>query len=473
MVSLFLTDKYVHKYPQRYYTYLLASHLKAMAVMAFSLWIMSKFVNPIAAPPDVLWGGFVLFVFTDILISIPYCRDIPEKSFQKTSPAVHEEETANDLSIDADHLKMASSLIDNQAYLKKIRPNLEKSFLDFIENNFPDLHNVTGDVLILDDINTTENQSIPTSVDLLIGTKRLNDVLRLNQFLQFCVKHTNMSGYFVLCYLPYENFKRNLKAHYTGPFYWITYIVHFVWYRAIPKIPYLEKLYFSPLFFWLDKIHLAVVKKRNRALAKAEVWGRLSFFGMNIIAESEGDHELYIISQRVSQPIQNKIPSFYMITALEKVGLDGEVIHTHKIRTMYPFSEFLQKRIFEDNGLTVTGKFADDFRLTDYGRLLRKYWLDELPQIFDWLRGDVKLIGMRATSSHFLSLYPKELYDLYVQIKPGLIPPIFNEKTNGFDQIVEIELTYLKSYWIHPFRTDIRYFFKTFIDIVFKGVRSK
>jgi lipopolysaccharide/colanic/teichoic acid biosynthesis glycosyltransferase len=159
--------------------------------------------------------------------------------------------------------------------------------------------------------------------------------------------------------------------------------------------------------------------------------------------------------------------------ALEKVGLGGTIIRMHKIRTMYPFSEFLQKRIFEDHGLASTGKFADDFRLTEYGKFIRKYWLDEVPQVFDWLRGDVKLVGMRATSPHFLSLYPKELYDLYIQIKPGLIPPIFDENTNGFDQIVQVELTYLQRYWEHPFLTDVKYFFKTFTDIVIRGIRSK
>lgn len=208
-------------------------------------------------------------------------------------------------------------------------------------------------------------------------------------------------------------------------------------------------------------------------LSKAEAWGRLSFYGMRVIAESEGDGEVYLVAQRVALPVQNKIPSYYPIVALEKVGLDGKIIRMHKIRTMHPFSEFLQKRIFEDHGLLSTGKFANDFRVAEIGKFLRKYWLDELPQIFDWLRGDVKLVGIRATSPHFLSLYPKEFYDLYIQIKPGLIPPIFSESTNSFKQIVEIEFTYLKSYWEHPIRTDIRYFIRTLIDIVFKGVRSK
>jgi lipopolysaccharide/colanic/teichoic acid biosynthesis glycosyltransferase len=291
--------------------------------------------------------------------------------------------------------------------------------------------------------------------------------------MQDCTERISMGGYFIIRYLEYENFKKNLKTRYKGTFYWVAFILHFLWYRAIPKIPWLEKLYFTSLLSWLDTIHLSFIKKRNRALSKAEVWGRLSFYGMNVLTESEGDSDRYIIAQRVALPVQNKIPSFYFIASLEKVGLEGKSIYTHKIRTMYPFSEFLQKRIFDDHGLAATGKFANDFRLTDYGRIMRKFWLDELPQIFDWLRGDIKLVGMRATSRHFLSLYPKELYDLYIQIKPGLIPPIFDEKTSGFDQIVEVEYTYLQRYWEQPIQTDICYFFQTFRDIVFRGVRSK
>jgi len=214
------------------------------------------------------------------------------------------------------------------------------------------------------------------------------------------------------------------------------------------------------------------MKRRNRALVKAEVWGRLSYCGMNVIAELAADDEIFLIAQRVAPPVEGRKTSYYAIVPLERVGLDGGVIYAHKIRTMFPFSEFLQKRIFEDHGLGSTGKFKNDFRLTEYGNFLRKYWLDELPGIFDWLRGDVKLVGIRATSRHYLSLYPKNFYDLYIQTKPGLVPPIFDESTNGFDQIVQVDLRYLESYREHPFRTDVRYLTQTFTDIVFRGIRS-
>jgi lipopolysaccharide/colanic/teichoic acid biosynthesis glycosyltransferase len=120
-----------------------------------------------------------------------------------------------------------------------------------------------------------------------------------------------------------------------------------------------------------------------------------------------------------------------------------------------------------------TGKFKNDFRLTEYGKWLRRYWLDELPQLYDWLRGDIKLSGLRATSPHYLSLYPTDFIDLYIRVKPGLVPPLFNESTQGFDQVVAVELEYLEKYIESPLRTDWMCLWATFQDIVFKGVRSK
>jgi lipopolysaccharide/colanic/teichoic acid biosynthesis glycosyltransferase len=473
MISVFFTDKYVHKYPQRYFTYLIASHIKAAMIMSFFLFIICMFASSRNVPPDVLWAGFLLFVFIDAIASVPRRRDILDKQSTDVTDSPDNNNVANYKSYDSGCIYSSLSLGDSQAVINKIPHKLDISLVEFIKKNLPYQINGAGEVVVIDDINTKDPVSKSASVNLLIGRTCINDVLRLNHYFQFCTELISMGGYFVIRYLPFENYKKNLMARYKGAFYWIAFILHFIWYRAIPKIPWLEKLYFTPLLSWLDTIHLSFVKRRNRPLSKAEVWGRLSFWGMEVCAESSGNDELFIIAQRIARPVQNKVPSFYMIAALEKVGLKGQIIHTHKIRTMYPFSEFLQQRVFEDHGLAATGKFANDFRLTDYGSFLRKYWLDELPQIFDWLRGDIKLVGLRATSQHFLSLYPKEFYDLYIQIKPGLIPPIFDENTNGFDQIVDVELRYLKSYWEQPIQTDIRYFCKTFTDIIFRGVRSK
>lgn len=471
ILAVFLTDKYVHKYPQRYFTYLIASQLKFAVIMGVFLWVMGRIAGPLAAPSEVLWTGYGIFVFSDTFASVPRRRDILGHLSPEEMPSLRTENIADDRSSDLSYADTGLPSVDKQTILNRIRSDLDKPIIEFIEKNLPDLQGGNGDVLVLDDIIKTDTQYTPVS--LLIGRTPINDVHRLNQFMQFCTERIAMGGYFFLRYMPLENMVKSFKNRYPVPLYWAVYAHHFLWYRAIPKIQWLDRLYFSPIFSWVDTLHLKIAKKRNRALSKAEVWGRLSFWGMRVHVESKGDGELYIIAQRITSAVQNKIPSYYTVASLEKVGLEGKIIRTHKIRTMFPFSEFLQERIFEDHGLAPTGKFANDFRLTGLGKFLRKYWLDELPQIFDWLRGDIKLVGMRATSRHFLSLYPKELYDLYIQIKPGLVPPIFGESTKGFDQIVEVELTYLKSYWEQPIRTDVRYFFRTFTDIVFRGVRSK
>jgi hypothetical protein len=54
-ISVGVTDKYVHKYPQRYFSYLISSHLKAAMIMAFFLLILGWIVGFSLAPPIVLW----------------------------------------------------------------------------------------------------------------------------------------------------------------------------------------------------------------------------------------------------------------------------------------------------------------------------------------------------------------------------------------------------------------------------------
>ena len=471
--AVYLTDKYVHKYPQRYITYLIASHLKAAVMMAFFIWLISVIADSQIAPINILWTSFALFVLVDAFASIPYRQDKLSKQPSSSNTSSSKITSAYNQQGESSSATTELCMINTQAILNSIRPELTCAEFGFIEKQIPDQQGTISDVLILDDITDVDDPCESIQVGLIFGRTRINDVLRLNRFLQYCAKRITMGGFLVIRYVPFENFKEGIRRRYPGALYWLVITLHFVWFRGIPKIPWLDRLYFSSTMSWLDKINLSITRKRNRALPKAETWGRLAFCGMDVVAESSGDGELCVIAQRVSPPVSNKRPSYYPVVSLEKVGLDGGTIRLYKLRSMYPFSEFLQKRIFEDHGLTATGKFSRDFRLTDFGTFLRKYWLDELPQILDWLRGDVKLVGMRATSQQFLSLYPKELYDLYIQIKPGLIPPIFDETSSGFDHIVDVELTYLRDYWDHPIRSDIRYFVQTFNDIVFRGVRSK
>ncbi len=59
---------------------------------------------------------------------------------------------------------------------------------------------------------------------------------------------------------------------------------------------------------------------------------------------------------------------------------------------MHPYSEYLQEYILERNGLDKGGKFKGDFRITGWGKILRRYWLDELLMIINLFKGDLKIV---------------------------------------------------------------------------------
>jgi lipopolysaccharide/colanic/teichoic acid biosynthesis glycosyltransferase len=467
--AVYLTDKYRHKYPQRYYPYLAAAHLKSAVVMVVAVLLIRVVAGPTRAPWDVLLLSLLIFVVSDAVISMLRRRVAPKAPRQLGATPAMPPGTSRDGTAE----RIAEvEVIDTPAALAQLAPQLPRHLAEFVRSHLPEQRGSVSKAVVLDDMPQDGSAAAADSAGLLVGTTPLNHVRRLNLFLDYCTRRLAMGGYIVLTYTPLEDVTAALRRRFPGFLYWPAFILHFTWYRAMPKIPWLDKLYFSSTLAWIDKLLLRATKRRNRVLSKAEVWGRLAFYGMEVVAEQPGNGGSHLIARRVSPPVANRKPSYYAIVALEKVSLDGEIIRLHKVRSMYPFSEFLQKAIFQSHGLSATGKFKNDFRITEYGKLFRRHWIDELPGVFDWLRGDIKLVGMRATSPHFLSLYPREFYDLYIQIKPGLIPPIFDESTGGFEKIVEVEQDYLRRYIQAPLRTDVQYLWYTFRDIFLRKVRS-
>ncbi|NBV31568.1 MAG: hypothetical protein EBR93_03400, partial [Bacteroidetes bacterium] len=102
-----------------------------------------------------------------------------------------------------------------------------------------------------------------------------------------------------------------------------------------------------------------------------------------------------------------------------------------------------------------------------------KLWIDELPMIYNWLKGEMKLVGVRPLSKQYYNLYPQDIKELRARVKPGLVPPFYADMPGTLEEIVESERMYIQSYLEAPFRTDIRYFFLAFNNIIFKKARSK
>ena len=63
-----------------------------------------------------------------------------------------------------------------------------------------------------------------------------------------------------------------------------------------------------------------------------------------------------------------------------------------------------KKDLYEKHGLDSTGdKIINEYRVTSWGKVLRKYWIDELPMIINWLKRELKFVGVRPLSEDYFS----------------------------------------------------------------------
>jgi lipopolysaccharide/colanic/teichoic acid biosynthesis glycosyltransferase len=92
-----------------------------------------------------------------------------------------------------------------------------------------------------------------------------------------------------------------------------------------------------------------------------------------------------------------------------RVGQNSKPFYLYKFRSMVSNASKL--------GLAVTS--GDDPRITKTGRFLRKYKLDELPQLINVVKGEISLVGPRPEVERYVQAYPKE-YAQILQIKPGI-----------------------------------------------------
>jgi len=152
--------------------------------------------------------------------------------------------------------------------------------------------------------------------------------------------------------------------------------------------------------------------------------------------------------------------------------LNGKTIYVKKFRTMHPYSEYLQAYVHATNDLQEGGKFKDDFRITSWGKIMRKLWIDELPQFLNFFAGELSLVGVRALSEHYFSLYPPDMQELRLKVKPGLLPPFYADMPKSFEDIVESERRYLMQKLEKPLITDWKYFWKSVWNILVKRARS-
>ena len=111
----------------------------------------------------------------------------------------------------------------------------------------------------------------------------------------------------------------------------------------------------------------------------------------------------------VGVKLSSKGPFLY---SQERVGLNGTPFHMHKFRTMFKNAENAGPQLSSDN----------DPRITKFGKFLRKVRLDETPQFYTVLKGDMSLVGPRPERQYYIDKIVKEAphYRLLQKVKPGI-----------------------------------------------------
>ena len=144
-----------------------------------------------------------------------------------------------------------------------------------------------------------------------------------------------------------------------------------------------------------------------------------------------------------------------------RVGKNGRTFKFYKFRSMIPNAEKKLDELLNKNEMEgPVFKMKDDPRITRVGRFIRKSSIDELPQLYNVLKGNMSLVGPRPPLMREVSQYTDEQM-LRVSIKPGItcywqIQPKRNSLS--FDEWLELDMKYIEE---RSLLTDVKILFKT------------
>lgn len=297
--------------------------------------------------------------------------------------------------------------------------------------------------------------------ELLINLKSINDTLKINDLFLATNEKLAKGGSFISCVETYQLRKKRILKKYWPGFNYVYYFFDYIFKRVFPKINYLDKLYFF------------ITAGRNRAISGTEALGRVNYCGFEVTDTFTDDTHMYFAATKTKDIVCVEEKQYQIFLKLPRKGKNGKMINVLKLRTMFPYAEHLQEYIYEKNKLKSGGKFNNDFRISLLGHFFRKYFLDELPMLVNLLKGDLKLVGVRPLSNQYFNLYDKELQEQRLKHKPGLIPPFYADMPKTLEEIQASEKRYLNAHEKAPFKTDVKYFFLAFRNILFKKARSK
>lgn len=155
-------------------------------------------------------------------------------------------------------------------------------------------------------------------------------------------------------------------------------------------------------------------------------------------------------------------PVFYM---QERVGKDGKQFKIFKFRSMVSNADELLEKLRAKNEINgAMFKMKNDPRITKVGRIIRKYSLDELPQLVNVIKGDMSIVGPRPPLPSEVAEYTD--YDKQrLMVTPGAtgLWQVGGRNDVDFDTMVQLDLTYIqhRSVWL-----DLKIMLKTVLIMI-------
>jgi lipopolysaccharide/colanic/teichoic acid biosynthesis glycosyltransferase len=151
----------------------------------------------------------------------------------------------------------------------------------------------------------------------------------------------------------------------------------------------------------------------------------------------------------------------------ERVGKDGRPFRMYKLRSMVANAEALLDELVDLDALDEpVFKLKDDPQVTRVGRFLRRWSIDELPQLVNVLRGEMSLVGPRPEEARIVCYY-SPWHRRRLRAKPGITGPV---QVNGrgdlsLEERVRLEVDYIRHYSL---RRDVELLLRT-IPVVIRG----
>ena len=140
-----------------------------------------------------------------------------------------------------------------------------------------------------------------------------------------------------------------------------------------------------------------------------------------------------------------------LIYKQERVGLHNQTFRMYKFRSMVTNAEELKKKLAEETGQEdrFIFKMKDDPRITKVGHFIRKTSLDEFPQFYNVLKGDMSLVGPRPALPEEVARYGS-LYSARLLVKPGITGPwqVSGRSDLSQEQSEYLDVSYIENWSI-------------------------